>query len=426
MKTAAIITEYNPFHNGHKYQIDAIKQKLDCDNIIVIMSGEFTQRGIPAVCSKSVRTDIALECGVNLVILLPVLFSTASAEIFAKGAVSILDKLNCVDYLVYGTENLNDNSYIKKAALILNKHKEDYNNIVKDAVAKGTSYPAACETAFKQLLNTDKFSELFLPNNILALEYEKALLNLNSSISSFSISRKGNGYSSTALDNNFVSAAAIRNVLTKNTNDGNNLVSDKSFDIAFNSKIYSLSDFMPDLAADILCSNISKRQAVSVDDFSSMLMFKLLEEQNQLYNYLDCSIDLANKINKNINNFKSISQFVSVLKSKDYTYNRLMRCLCHILLNITNDDLSKAFETNSLYARILGFDKNALPLLKKMKENSSIPIITNVKDGEKKLSKDALKLYSKDIFASNLYISQERIKGNIDLNNEYQYKIIKH
>lgn len=413
MTTAAIITEYNPFHNGHKYQIDKIKKLLHCDNIIIIMSGEFTQRGIPAICYKSVRTQIALECGADLVILLPVLFSNASAEIFSRGAVTILDELGCIDYLVYGIENIENNNIIKDAASIMTDESEYYNKIIKQYLSKGFSYPASCEAAFKEILNNEQYyknySDIFLPNNILALEYEKSLIKLNSNIKTFGIPRKGNGYSSTSLDSPYVSAAALRKYFC-----GTNFNKD------------TISEYMPDCAAYILDNHFCMRSPVFADDFSNMLLMKLINSCDDYSNYLDCSSDLSRKIIKNIDKFQSITQFVTVLKSKDYTYNRIMRTLFHIMLDIKTSDIENVFNnTNNLYARILGFDTKALPLLSLMKKTSKIPIVTNVKDGEKKLSKDALALYNKDIFASNLYIAMERNKSKIELKNEYQYQLIK-
>lgn len=415
MSTCAIIAEYNPFHNGHLHQINTIKKELHCDNLIVIMSGNFTQRGIPAICDKAARTKIAIECGASIVIELPVIFATSSAEFFAKGAIKILDRLNCIDYLVYGIENYDDNSIIKEAANIVISQNDTYNYYVKKFKRNGLSYPASCESAFLMLDASQKpnkkaaFEHLFMPNNVLALEYEKALLELNSTIKTYSVKRKGNSYSSEELDNSFASATAIRNGLLNHKLDLNNL-----------------EYFMPACSVNVFDEIFKKQLTIYADDFSEMVLIKLLELGTHNPGIYDLSDDILNKIKNNLNKFKSLTTFVSEIKTKDYTYNRLMRVFCHILLNIKSTDLMDAFSNDSyLYARILGFNTDSQPLLNKLKTNSSIPLITNVKDAEKKLSKDALWLFNKDIFASNLYNSVCRMKTDSEIKNEYQYRIIK-
>lgn len=438
MNTCAVIAEYNPFHNGHLHQLKTIKEQLDCDNIIVIMSGNFTQRGIPSICDKAARTKIALEYGASLVIELPVVFATASAELFAKGAIKILNSLNCVDYLVYGIENYENNTFIKDAAKIMIQNEQVYNAYLKQYKQQGLSYPAACEAAFTALsknvltdfqynghqnnksvhnnqqcdefrYNGHHFEDLFLPNNVLALEYEKALLTSASTIKSFAIKRKGNGYSSSLLDNSFVSASAIRNGILNNT-----------------AGIDDLHDYMPSFAADVISDIYKENRLIFIDDFKEMVLLKLMELSDESTDILDLSEDLLNKFRNNLNSYKSVTQFVGEIKTKDYTYNRIMRTLCHILLDIKETDITSALSPdNKIYTRILGFNTHNASLLSTIKQNSDSVIITNVKAGEKTISKDALHLFEKDIFASNVYNSVCRIKSACDVKNEYQYQIIK-
>jgi len=427
MKTCAIIAEYNPFHNGHFHQINTIKKELGCDNIVVIMSGDFTQRGIPAICDKAIRTKIALENGTSAVIELPVIFSSSSAQLFARGAVKILSSLNFIDYLVYGIESYNNNEIIKKAASTIISNEDEYNYHLKKFKQQGLSYPASCEAAFHKLNNSDNlqnklfdnncdkqkthndYRELFKPNNILGIEYEKALIEFNSKIKTYAIKRRGNDYSSLSLDNPFVSAGALRHGFLTNEITEDDLIR-----------------FMPESAVEILYSKIKNQETIFIDDFSEMILIKLMELTNDNLDILDLSEDILNKIKNNLNKYKSASQFVSEIKTRDYTYNRLMRVLCHILLNIKTNDLSLAFSSdNSMYARILGFNTNSSEILREMKKKSSIPIITNVKDGEKIISKDALSIFQKDIFASNIYNAVCRMKSGADTKNEYQYQIVK-
>lgn len=415
MKTTAIIAEYNPFHNGHKYQLDKIREQTDTDYIIVIISGEFTQRGIPAICNKETRTRIALENGADVVIELPVLFSTGSAEIFARGSVDILDKLNTVDYLVYGTEKLEDTNIFNQALSVLIDEPVKYKEILHKNLSTGLSYPAAVENSLSSYLNTNSYNlrNLFLPNNLLALEYEKQLCKINSSIKGKSINRYGRGYSDNSLDGNFVSASALRNYIK----DNQNICSDLNLD-----------KYMPKKASRIFLDYIQKFTPMFEDDFSyilySMLLTKIIDCDNR---YLDCNETIINKIKKNTGNFYSYSQFISTLKSKDFTYNRISRCLCHIMLDI-REELFNLYNENDdcLYARLLGFRDSALPLLKKIKENSSIPVVSKTSDADKILCKNALALFNQSINASNLYHGAVRIKSGVQTCSEYQYSVVKH
>lgn len=422
MKTTAVIAEYNPFHNGHFYQLNKIKETADSDFIIVIMSGEFTQRGLPAICDKKIRTRIALEHGADLVIELPVIFSTGSAQIFALGAINILNYLNCVDYLVYGTEQIEDYTVFKKLVSLLYNEPDDFKVSLKANISNGLSYPAAIEKAALSCMdifeNTADFKNLFLPNNMLATEYEKQLLKLNSAIVSKPLYRIGNGFSDTGLDSEFVSATALRKHLKEN-------------------KLYNLENYMPESAACMMNDYFSRYCPVFEDDFSYMLYSAILSNFSDSakkplpYNYtdynadnffIDCNDSLNNKIKKNIDEFYSFSQFTSLLKSKDFTYNRISRSLCHIMLNLRNDSLTLVKNTNDcFYARILGFNKKAAPLLKEIKSNSQIPIISKTADASEILSPDALKIFNQTIDAANLYHGICRIKSNRKTYNEYQF-----
>lgn len=420
MKTAAIIAEYNPFHNGHEYQLKKVKEQFKCDFIIVIMSGEFTQRGIPAICNKNIRTNIALECGADIVIELPTIFATGSAEIFANGAIRILNNLNSVDYLVYGTEQLYNLDIFHKIISILNDEPEKFKINLKENISKGYSYPSSVEIALMSYTNLtkDDFNNIFLPNNLLALEYEKQLYKINSNIKSYQLNRIGHGYSELSLEGNYVSSSALRKLIKNDS---------KTYDKTH------LYKYMPQIAADILNDYFSLYCPIFEDDFSYILYtnlyLKIISDNLQsqfIENYLDCSKDLINKISKNFCEYYSFTQFVSLLKSKDLTYNRINRALCHLMLDIKKDlweDVKG--DNNCLYARVLGFNDKAVQLLKKLKKFSSIPIITKTSDAHKILDGNALNLFEQSITASNIYHDVCRIKSGKKTYNEYQYSIVK-
>ena len=264
MKTAGIIAEYNPFHRGHEYQIQYTKEKLGADYVIVTMSGDYVQRGTPALISKHLRAEMALRCGADLVLEMPVSVSTASAEAFAMGGVSLLDSLGVVDMLCFGSES-GEISTLQKLAEILVKEPDEYKHLLKSFLSQGLSFPTARSQALTEYLkavcrltkaNTVEDSATFssnaarilnTPNNILGIEYCKALLRLNSKIQPVTIRRKGMGYHDTFADSgsltetpsvsgtnttgsslsgtpdsfspSFASASAIRNLLCQKTSD---------------------------------------------------------------------------------------------------------------------------------------------------------------------------------------------------------------
>lgn len=416
MRTVGLITEYNPFHNGHLYHIQRAKDLTKADNVIVIMSGCFVQRGIPAVMDKQLRTKMALSCGADIVIELPAVFSCASAEIFALGAVSLLNSTNCVDYLCFGSECA-DISTLVKAANILLEEPPLFKRLLKDNLKLGHSFPSARQKAVIGYMSEkadikssffESLSEIFSrPNNILGFEYIKAIIKLNSKIKPVTIKRITADYNENEIkDNNICSATAIRNCLAAD----------------------SLSSFktnVPESIYEIMEDSFNKTFPIFEDDFSLLLKFKLLMLKDcDLTQYSDVSNELSNTIKNNIYNFKTFSDFANLLKSRQYTLTRINRALTHILLDIKKDDMERYIENvDDMYLRILGFNKNS-SLLKELKKNSSLPIISKLADSKRLLSKGALNALNKDIFAADLYRSVITNKFNTLTANEYVTNIV--
>ncbi len=425
MKITAIIAEYNPFHNGHLYQINTVKEQLGADFVIVIMSGDFMQRGIPAIMDKYARCEMALSCGADLVFELPSYFAIGSAEYFAKGAVSLIDKLGMVDFVHFGSE-CGDISVLEKCAHIIADESDEYKSALNKYLKSGNSYPASRELAVRELfykddtVNTDDiFSS---PNNILGLEYIKALIQRKSNVKPVTLSRKGEGYSSENIGvgiDRFVSANAIRTALENGSTD-----------------LGDLKGHMPQKSFEILNRYASGDNCfLYLDDFSQVLLYKLLQvgkDKGSFADFYDVGEQLSNTIYNNMMGFTTFDEFVLECKSKNLTYSRICRSLMHILLDMMQDEADILKENDySQYARLLGFNANGQTLLKAIKANSSIPIITKPVNALKQLDKLGVMSLSKDIYVSNIYesIKQQKIFNTLPkqpmIKNELTREIIR-
>lgn len=402
MKTVGIIAEYNPFHNGHLYQLKKAKEITGADFAVVVMSGDFTQRGTPAVFDKYTRCRLSLLAGADLCIELPVVFATASAELFAKGAVSLLSALG-VDALCFGSE-CGEIAPLQKIASLLFAEPPAYKEALNKALKEGLSFPSARAAAVRKCAHAGSLSGvdaaasgnlsgmdaaasdvLASPNNILGIEYLKALLTLEKNGQHapvpYTIKREGDGYlSHTLSEESFCSAMALRKGIAEENPD--------------------LLRYVPESIRQEFADACQTESALCADDFSGMLFYKLLSEKDAGYDaYLDVSSDLSDKIRKNLAFFTTFSAFCeNSLKSKDITLTRLYRSLLHILLSIKKEDLPAA----ALYARILGFREASFEVFGCLsKEN--IPLLSRLKDASSLLSPEALSCLSKDIFAAHLY-----------------------
>lgn len=391
MKTVGIIAEYNPFHNGHLYQLKKAKEITGADFAVVVMSGDFTQRGTPAVFDKYTRCRLSLLAGADLCIELPVVYATASAELFAKGAVSLLSALG-VDALCFGSE-CGEIAPLREIASLLFAEPPAYKEALNKALKEGLSFPSARAVAVRKCAHAGSLSGvdaaasdvLASPNNILGIEYLKALLALEKNRQHapvpYTIKREGDGYlSHTLSEESFCSAMALRKGIAEGNPD--------------------LLRYVPESIRQEFSDTCQTKSALCADDFSGMLFYKLLSEKDAGYDsYLDVSSDLSDKIRKNLGTFTTFSAFCeNSLKSKDITLTRVYRSLLHILLSIKKEDLPAA----APYARILGFREASFEVFGCLsKEN--IPLLSRLKDASSLLSPEALSCLSKDIFAAQLY-----------------------
>lgn len=404
MKVAGIIAEYNPFHNGHKYQLDEVRLQTNADYIITAISGNFVQRGEPSLIDKYTRTKMALLGGADIVIELPTIGACSSAEYFARTGVNILNSTGVVNQICYGVENDNHELFKKIVKIIINDNFFiTIQSQIQQHIKNGLSYPVAREKAL-MTISQEKFEDdisllenfFSLPNNILALEYEKAIYELsladnNLLLKGYPIQRIGSGYNDKTIESEFASATGIRHLINS--------------DFLTNNKTENIKKTCPESTFNLLMKNTSRM--IFPEALSSTLYYKLLLYKDQGYeNFADCTEELSCKIANNLYKYTDYEQFCSLLKSKNLTLSRIKRVLLHILLDIKQSDYSLLQKTSySPYLRILGFKKEASSLLHEIKEKASAPIITKVADASKILSLDEITIFEKDIFASDFYRS---------------------
>ena len=427
MKIVGIIAEYNPFHRGHEFHIRKAKELTDADAVIVVMSGDYVQRGMPASMSKHIRAEMALTCGADVVFELPVCYAAGSAEYFATGAVSLLDSLGCVDALCFGSE-CGEMKALQPIADILYQEPDDYRGFLQAHLKNGASFPAARKMALTEYYEKNNPTEqiralLDSPNNILGIEYLKALACLHSHIEPLTITRKGAGYHDQTLGNSLSSASAIRQGLLSLDKDVKPVLD-----------INDILQELPENCHKIFQENYHLCFPVFVDDFSLLLKAKLLTETKEsLTQYLDITSEIANRIQTFRNDFITFSQFCDLIKTKNMTYSRISRCLIHILLGISKCDVpGKAADSKCSYARILGFRKESSKVLSEIKKCSRIPIIsklpridTQKTDIDTATENIDFHMLKQTIFASDLYESVVTDKYHTPFKNEYQKQIIR-
>ncbi len=401
MKIVGLIAEYNPFHSGHQYHMEKAREITGADAVIVVMSGNFVQRGAPAIMPKHIRAKAALKSGASVIIELPVCYAAGSAEYFAYGAISLLEKLGCVDIVCFGSE-CGDIEVLQDLAQIICDEPEEYKGFLNDYLKRGNSFPLARQKAMKDFLKSDTAdSVLGEPNNILGIEYLKALYRLNSKIEPYTIKRVSSHYHDEILQEHYSSASAIRKVISEQN----------EFD--WNGQV-------PDCCVSLYKESYQLRYPVSANDFSILLKYKLLQETKEsLTEYLDVSKDLANRILNKLNQFISFEQFCELLKTKETTYSRISRALIHILLDIKASDM-KEIE----YARILGFHTEASDVLSLIKKKARIPLVTKLTTVEN-LSLSAKKMLEQDVYAANLYESVIADKFQTAFKNEFEQQIVR-
>ena len=406
-KIIGIISEYNPFHNGHLYHLQKSLQMTHSSYSVAIISGNFTQRGSTSLVDKWVKTEIAIRNGIDLVIELPLLYSISSAENFAEGAIKILDSLKIIDYVSFGSES-GDISTLNMISDILLQEPETYKNILSQELSKGLSFPKARENALLMYLNNIQESSNILsyPNNILGIEYLKALKKIKSSIIPVTIKRYEAEYHDTTYSGNIASGTAIRNIIKNNDwNILKKVVPENTFyTLLENVKI---GHIVPDLSV-----------------FEKQIIYNLRKMSiPEIAELPDVNEGLENAIKNAADSCNSIVEFLNIIKSKRYTNTRLQRILLYSLLGITKKDINLSKNVTP-YIRVLGFNNNGKYLISEIaKANPKLEIITSVKkymDNSK--NKNSIYMLEKDIWATNVYTIE--YDNNSLSNLDYTQKLI--
>ena len=387
-KVLGIVGEYNPFHNGHLYHLEESKRITGSTYIVAIISGNFTQRGSTSLIDKWSKAEMAIQNGIDLVIELPILYATSSAENFADGAVKILDSLKVVDYISFGSET-SDIDALDKLADVLYKEPKKYKTLLSHELNKGISFPKARENALMMYLNDIRkyVNVLSSPNNILGIEYLKALKKYKSNIKPISIARYEAGYNDISYSGNIASATAIRNI-----------VKNGGFDI--------LRRLLPAPSYGILLENIKQGHIVpDLSVFDKQIIYNLRKmDISEIANLPDVSEGLEFAIKNAANSCNTIIEFLNIIKSKRYTSTRIQRILLYSLLGITKKDMELS-KKSVPYIRVLGLNKRGKFLISEIaKANPKLEIITSVKKFIDSNSNKTLQtMLDKDIWATNVY-----------------------
>ena len=374
MEIIGIVAEYNPFHNGHLYQIQKIKEKYPDSILVAVVSSTFTQRGTVSILNKWTKTKIALDNHIDIVIELPFVYATQSSDIFAKGAVALLNKLK-VTRIIFGTERDNLNELSLSADIQLNN--KEYHKLVKLYLSKGLNYPTATNKALEDLTG----QVVTTPNDLLALSYIKEIKSNNYQIKYENIKRTSS-YHGTEINNNITSASNIRKLYQENK-DIDNLIP------------------------------YSKEQLYKVDmnKFLPLLKYQIFLNQDNLNKYQTVDEGIEGRIIKYITKSSTYEELINNIKTKRYTYNKISRMLLHILISFTKEE---AQNINIDYIRLLGFSPNGKHYLNKIKKELDVPLITGYK-------KNISKVLDIELRTTKIYTL---IIGNKLLLEEYRNKPI--
>ena len=370
MKATGIVVEYNPFHNGHKLHL--LEAKKNSELVIAVMSGNFLQRGEPGIYDKWTRAEMALENGVDIVVELPVFYANQSAEIFSFGAVDILEKLG-IETLVFGSESKNLEKLLKIAEFQIEK-KELLDEKVKEYIKDGVSYPNAMNKVLKEHLGE---LGVLQSNDILGLEYIKAIKKLKSSIKVNMIKREGVGYHDDKIVGDIASATLIREKIKNN-------------------KGKNVEELMPRESYNLL------GKPIFLEDYYELIRYEIINNFENLKNISDMEQGLENRIYKMAIKYRDFKEFYNNLMTKRYTNGRIQRILTHILLGVDRKIIERTKKGIS-YVKILGFSKQGAKYLKENKENFGIKLLSGLKNVSLILDEEERELLNFEIKCDRIY-----------------------
>ena len=390
MRITGVVAEYNPFHSGHEYQLRMARRLSGCDCIAVVMSGNYVQRGEPAIIDKFKRAEAAIYGGADIVIELPMPFSCQNAEMFAHAAIMELKKLN-VDSISFGCETDNIRLLKKIASVQLTT---GFNKYIKEEIKKGLSYPNAMSNALKFILN-EEAEAVYSPNNVLAVEYIKSAVKLNLELQYYPVKRAGMAHNDTEISGLFHSATAIRNAIMEGSFD-NLKLTEKSIEL--------IKKF---------CKEHKKYNILN--NYRDYLYYKIItcDDLEEIY---EINEGLNNKIISQVYKHETIDEFIMSLKSKRYTYSKLRRSLLNILLGIKKVDIINIMSTNDKYVKVLAFNNTGRKAIKNAVNNGTI-VINRYSDYKKNnLTPEKLMRFNITNKTSNIYYLPLE---NRKMNSEY-------
>lgn len=389
MSVIGIVCEFNPFHNGHKYLIDAVKN--DGDIVVCVMSGNFVQRGEPALFPKEYRVKSALMNGADIVLELPFVYATASAEIFASSAVKILTSFGC-DKIVFGTENTTLVQLENAVDILLS---DDFDNKIKKHLENGVSYPIARQMAFNEY---DCDCNISSPNNILAIEYLRAIRKNNYKIAPVIVNRRGADYNDDFAVDEYASATYIRNLVNEN----------KDF-----------KGYVPDNAYGIYQNALENCEYLNLEKFNISALSILRSKNSISHQIANMAEGLENRIASAIKISANLNEIYEKVKTKRFTHSRIRRAVLSSIMNVTNDDLKISVP----YCRLLGFNTNIAKILGNLAKNCKLPFVVNCSDIVNINSTEASRVFELENKSSDLYNLSLQKTGNCS--TEMTYSVIK-
>lgn len=410
MSVVGIIAEFNPFHNGHKYLIEQAKKKTHSEYAIAVISGNYVQRGVPAVCDKFLRTQMAVENGCDLVIEIPCIYSCGSAGYFAEGAVHLLNSLGCIDYLAFGVEHSNM-EFLEKITEILYREPDCFRERLNHYAKNGLSFPLARENALydylcscREVFDKTLFHKIMSsPNCILAMEYLRALKKFRSPIKPVSISRVQASYHQLSIEGSICSAAALRNVM---------------HDIR---QLREAKNSLPQSVYSLLETEFHSSFPIYENDFSPALAAALIHRKSDLSEFFDFSSDFSNRVQNLLDDFNDFDSFSDALTAKNLTKGYVNRCLLHVMLDISTSFVKEAIRNGyNYYVRVLGFPKAGVDLLGQIHSACALPVITKLSAAPDFLSSPGLQVLKKNQTADELYRLIQNIKYKSHIPNEYK------
>ncbi len=374
MTVAGIVCEYNPFHNGHKFHVEETRKKTGADAIVAIMSGNFVQRGDSSIFPKELRAKIAIENGADLVLELPTAYSTASAEFFALGAVRTLNALGCIDFLSFGAECDDLASLCEMAELLANEPTE-FSELLNKFSASGLSFPSARAKAVENFLGNEKADILSSPNNLLGIEYLKALILQKSSIKPVAIFRKGAGHDAQETADGIASASYIRDLIT----------SGKDF-----------SEFIPENANSVL----KDAAPHSITKLKEAILCHLIKTPAEdLRKIADVSEGLENRIKDAALSSKTLDELYDAIKTKRYTHSRIRRIILSAFLGITESGR----KTVPKYIKILDHNETGQKIIAAAKKTATLPILRNTSQANKLKDREIKALWERERIFDKIY-----------------------